>query len=220
MSSAVLDSKDKAKKELSMHPSHLRCLAISGMLALAACGDSSDDGAGDGQADLGKALLGTWKSKACEPYGTLNSVRRSYVFTPSDVTIIYDLFAGATCEAGPKVLTTTIHSDVDFLRPSPTVEGATDADFNFRSRAITPTSAGVDFLESACGQYTWVADVEVDITDEGCGELIPSAALCPAEYDLVAIVGDVTYFGDRSTPLCTEEARPTKLGDFGVVKQP
>ncbi len=235
---------DPRKKASPMVSAHLRCLAIFSVVALAACGDdasgsggsggsgstsaasssssatSGGGGAGGGSADLGTALLGTWKSKDCEPSGAMNSRRRTYVFAPSDVKITYELFAGTTCEAGPKILTITIHGDADFLGPSPTVKGATEVVFTFKSRAITPAAAGVDFLKGACGQYTWAADAEVDVTKDGCGELVPSAAACPAEYDLAAIVDDVAYFGDRSAPLCTEATRPTKLAEWGVVKQP
>jgi hypothetical protein len=62
--------------------------------------------------------------------------------------------------------------------------------------------------------------VEVDVTKDGCGELVPSEAACPVEYDLAAIVDDVVYFGDRTNPLCSKETRPTKLAEWGVVKQP
>jgi hypothetical protein len=231
-----------------MHSNHLRCLAFFSMVAVAACGDNASTagtggaggsgasttssttssssvstgggGAGGAPIDYDTALLGTWKSKGCEPSGTMNSRLRTYVFTPSDVKITYELFAGAACEAGPKVLTVTIHGDAEFPEPSPVAPGATDVIFTFKSRAITPTAAGVGFLGGACGQYPWAADVEVDVTKDGCGELVPSAAACAAEYDLAAFVGDVVYFGDRSAPLCSKETRPTKLAEWGVVKQP
>lgn len=177
-------------------------------------------GAGGASSDLGAALLGTLKSKDCEPSGAMNSRRRTYEFAPSDVKITYELFAETACEAGPKILAVTIHGDAELTVPSPVVQGATEVLFTFKSRAITPAAAGVGFLEGACGQYPWAADVEVDVTKDGCGELVPSEAVCPVEYDLAAIVDDVVYFGDRTNPLCSKETRPTKLAEWGVVKQP
>jgi hypothetical protein len=181
---------------------------------------SGGGGAGGGVADLGTALLGTWTSKDCEPSGSMNSRRRTYIFAPTDVKITYELFVGTTCEAGPKVLTVTTHGTAEFVAPSAKVEGATDVVFTFKSRAITPTASGVDVLKSACGQYTWTADVEVDISKDGCGTLVQSDTDCPVEYDLAALVDGVAYFGDRSQPLCSEATRPTKLAQWGVVKQP
>jgi hypothetical protein len=150
----------------------------------------------------------------------MGSRRRTYIFAPTDVKITYELFAGTTCEAGPKVLTVTTHGTAEFVAPSATVKDATDVVFTFKSRAITPTAAGVDVLKGACGQYTWTADTEVDISKDGCGMLVQSNTDCPVEYDLAALVDGVAYFGDRSVPLCSEDTRPKKLAEWGVAKQP
>ncbi len=222
---------------------HLRCLAIFSVVALAACGDdasgaggsggsgsasttsssssaTSGGGAGGGQADLGTALLGTWKSKDCEPSGTMNSRRRTYEFAPSDVKITYELFAGTTCEVGPKILTVTIHGDADFLGPSPTVKGATEVVFTFKSRAITPAAAGVDFLKGACGQYSWAADAEVDVTrmDAGSSSLgggVRGGVRSGRHRRRCELISAIA--APRSAP---RRRVRTKLAEWGVVKQP
>jgi hypothetical protein len=183
-------------------------------------GTSGVGGAAGGSIDYGTALLGTWKSKDCEPSAGTSTRRRTYVFTPDDVKITYELFAGSACEAGPTVLVVTTHGDAQFVGPSSSVPGATNVLFTFKSRAVKPSAAGVNLLKGACGQYAWTADTEVDVSKDGCGMLVQSNTECPVEYDLASLVGDVAYFGDRMHPLCSDDTRPTMVAPWGVVKQP
>ncbi|ADO75995.1 hypothetical protein [Stigmatella aurantiaca] len=203
-----------------MHSAPLRCLATLVLAMLAGCGsDDADEDGGPGGEEVGTALLGTWRSKDCEPSGATGSRRRTYIFTPTDVKITYELFSGTQCEAGPKIFTVTTHGDAAFVGKSSTLPGVTHVLFTFKSRAITPAEAGVNVLKNACTQYDWVAEKEVDVSQDGCKALVQSNTECPIEYDLASIVDGVAYFGDRSVPLCSEETRPAKLAQWGVVKQ-
>ncbi|MDC0713159.1 hypothetical protein POL68_32155 [Stigmatella sp. ncwal1] len=199
----------------------LRCVALLVLATLSGC---SSDGSSNGEEAVGEemaaALLGTWKSKDCEPSGATGSRRRTYVFTPSDVKITYELFAGTQCETGPRILTATTHGDAAFVGKSSALPGVTNVLFTFKSRAITPAAAGVDLLKGTCGQYPWAADEEVDVSQDGCKALVQSNTECPVEYDLADIVDGVAYFGDRSVPLCSEGARPAQLAEWGVAQQP
>lgn len=183
--------------------------------------DSGQDNSVDaGPLDIKTQILGTWKSKDCEPSGTTSSRVRTYVFTPTNVHITYEIFAGSACEAGPKVLTVTTNGNAAFVGPSATIPHASNVVFTFSSRSITPEAAGVALLKSTCGQYTWAAGVEVSVTKDGCGALVQSDTECPIEYDLAAIIDNVAYFGDRTHPLCTEATRPAALAQWGVVQEP
>ena len=193
-----------------------RSLGSSIVLLLAACGATN----GDDPQHLGTALLGTWTSKDCEQAGPSLSRRRTYLFSAAGADITYDLYAGAACQGGPKVMTVETRGNATFVEPSPKVPGATDVIFTFTSRAIKPTAAGVNALTQACGQYAWMPDVEVDITKDGCGSLVQGDTECPVEYDLAELSANVAYFGDRSHPLCSVDTRPTMLAQWGVVKQP
>lgn len=189
--------------------------ALSCLLLQVGCGGS---GNGDDPDHLATALLGTWKSQQCEVVDAQTSRRRTYVFAASGATITYDVFGGTACEAGPQVLTVETQGDARFVEASPVVKGATDVLFTFTRRALTPTAAGVPLLQASCGQYTWAAGTQVDITTDGCGALVQGDTECPVEYDLAEIVGGVAFFGDRSAPLCSLATRPAKLAQYGVVK--
>ena len=169
--------------------------------------------------DISVAILGTWLSKDCETASQDLTRRRTYVFGRHDVAITYDLYAGAGCNENAKLFTITTHGIAAFVGPSATVEQASNVLFTFKSRAATPTPAGLGVLQKACPQYQWAPGVTVDLSKNGCGALVQSNTECPVEYDLAAIISDVAYFGDRSHPLCTEATRPTKLASWGVAKK-
>jgi hypothetical protein len=179
---------------------------------------------------IASAIIGTWVSKDCETASPDLTRRRTYVFgrhgikqQPSargvPAVITYDLYAGAGCNENAKLFTINTTGNAAFVGPSATVPGASNVLFTFKSRAATPTAAGVGVLQSACPQYHWAAGVSEDLTKDGCGALVQSDTECPVEYDLAAIISGVAYFGDRSHPLCTEATRPTKLAEWGVVKK-
>lgn len=46
-----------------------------------------------------------------------------------------------------------------------------------------------------------------------------SSVACPVEYDLTAIADGTLRLGDRGHPLCTPDARPTKLQALGFVRE-
>src|SRR5258706_13703970 len=178
----------------------LLCIAICSLAGLAACSADSAASNDAGRVDEGitKAILGTWQSKDCETASTDLTRRRVYVFTPEDVAITYDLFAGAGCNEKAKLFTVTTHGDSAFVGASSAVAGATNVVFTFKSRAAAPTAAGVNVLQKACPKYSWSAGVAVDLSKDGCGALVQSNTDCPVEYDLAAIVSGVAFFGDPS----------------------
>jgi hypothetical protein len=182
---------------------------------------------------IARAIIGTWVSKDCETPPTSPDLtqRRTYVFgghghgirrhpsalgVPAYIT--YDIYAGVGCNEAAKLFTITTTGNAAFVGPSATVPGASNVLFTFKSRALTPTTAGIAVVQSACPQYHWVAGVSVDLTEDGCGTIVQGDNVCLVEYDLAAIISGVAYFGDRSHPLCTAATRPTKLSEWGVVK--
>lgn len=181
---------------------------------------------------IAAAIVGTWVSKDCEtpPASPDLTQRRTYVFGghgskqhPSALgvpaVITYDVYAGAGCNENAKLFTVTTTGNAAFVGPSATVPGASNVLFTFKSRALTPTTAGIAVVQGACPQYHWAAGVNVDLTTDGCGTIVQGNNECPVEYDLAAIISGVAYFGDRSHPLCTAATRPTKLAEWGVVKE-
>ena len=171
-------------------------------------------------------------SKDCETPPTSPDLtqRRTYVFGSHGIkqhpsalgvpaVITYDVYAGAGCNENAKLFTVTTTGNAAFVGPSATVPGASNVLFTFKSRALTPTTAGIAVVQSACPQYHWAAGVNVDLTTDGCGTIVQGNNECHVEYDLAAIISGVAYFGDRSHPLCTEATRPTKLAEWGVVKK-
>lgn len=181
---------------------------------------------------IAAAIVGTWVSKDCEtpPASPDLTQRRTYVFGSHDskqhpsalgvpAVITYDVYAGAGCNENAKLFTVTTTGNAAFVGPSATVPEASNVLFTFKSRALTPTTAGIALVQSACPQYHWAAGVNVDLTTDGCGTIVQGNNECPVEYDLAAIISGVAYFGDRSHPLCTQATRPTKLAEWGVVKK-
>ncbi|HWZ87677.1 MAG TPA: hypothetical protein VNW92_02470 [Polyangiaceae bacterium] len=196
--------------------------AAAGAAGTASAGSGEAGSGGSGSDDIASAILGTWTSTDCELLSTTLSRRRTYVFAPTDVKITYDVFGGTTCDAAAAVFTVTTHGNADFVGPSPTLPGVTNVVFTFKSRALTPTAAGLSTLKTACpAEYSWVVGTETDVTKDGCDKLqVQSDTECPVEYDLAEIKDGVAYFGDRSVPLCSEATRPKLLQTTGVAKQP
>jgi hypothetical protein len=153
---------------------------------------------------IAAALIGTWVSKDCETPPTSPDLtqRRTYVFGGHGIkqhpsapgvpaVITYDVYAGAGCNENAKLFTVTTTGNAAFVGPSATVPGASNVLFTFKSRALTPTTAGIGAVQSACPQYHWAAGVNVDLTADGCGTIVQGDNTCPVEYDLAAIISGV-----------------------------
>src|SRR6185436_15342540 len=101
---------------------------------------------------------------------------------------------------------------------SSTVEGATEVDYGFAFRRLTPLAEPATGLVAACGSGSPAVGDELDVSDTGCAAIgIPSVPDCPTEHDLNALRDGVLFFGDRSSDLC--EARPSALAAFGVARR-
>lgn len=165
-------------------------------------------------------LEGRWAS-ACIPNGSGQHIQLRFAMTRADWTLDYVTYTDAACTT--PFVTARIEGPYAVTGPS-TVAGASEGTFRFTRktlRAHGPAAAG--FLSSAqgCGR-AFAADVDVDITAEGCAGLgqRPVAA-CGQDYDLVSLEGDSLRFGQRpaDNDLCTPAQRPTALSPLAMQRQ-
>ena len=165
-------------------------------------------------------LMGTWKGMQCESaQGSTVSRRRQFVMAETAWKIIVQVFGDTACSPETLLFTVDFGGDYELGANSTAVPGAQETRFGFTHKLVTPTAAGVDFLKPRCDQYAWLPGTVQDIAKNGCGKLFVSIEACPAEYDLTAIAEGTLRLGDRSRPLCTPDARPTKLQALGFARE-
>jgi Adenomatosis polyposis coli down-regulated 1 len=98
-----------------------------------------------------------------------------------------------------KNITVEVIGPYQFLKPSATVEGATETDFEFTKIAVTPHSqAMVDMLNGIPSDYlkTWEANVRQEVSNAGQG-IMGMVIGEYKEYDLTKVDGDLLYYGER-----------------------
>ncbi len=178
-------------------------------------------GASEDTLDL---LQGTWTSEACESDGT-NAFRRTFSFSGDRWEIAFVTYGDAECTPEMALIQFDFGGVVEIDDPSDAVDGALDAFFGFSSRTITPVSdAAAAFLNdgSACGSADWQTGTARDVQTDGCPDfgVLPADA-CAGEFDLVALEEQTLRLGTRPADnnLCTDELRPTSLGDALVRMQ-
>ena len=99
---------------------------------------------------------------------------------------------------------------------SATVAGATEGEFAITSNVWTARQGFMadTFTMQGCGAAPWVVDEPQDVAGTGCIGVAHPIAECPREYDVVALLGDDLYFGERITDLCSKAGRPAALGAY------
>jgi hypothetical protein len=175
---------------------------------------------GEGPNVTAAQLMGTWKGVQCEStQGSAVSRWRQFVMTKTTWKIIVHVFGDTTCSPDRLLFTVNFGGTYELGANSNTVPGAQETRFTFTHKLVTPTAAGIDFLKQRCDQYPWAPGTVQDIAKDGCGKLFVSIEACPVEYDLTAIADGTLRLGDRSHPLCTPDARPTKLQTLGFARE-
>jgi len=167
-------------------------------------------------------LQGGWISAGCEDVGGGFFLIRRFTFDKThwenDGSIYHD--AGCTAQA----FDFSVGGEVDVLDQSELVAGAYEANFGETVKTMTirdPAIAGYVSSQPAgtCGSAPWVVGEAQDIAATGCQAFGQrSITACPREYDLVAIMGDALYLGDRTPPNDLCSARPQRLTAAPVVR--
>jgi hypothetical protein len=168
-------------------------------------------------------LVGTWSSAVCEAYpdgnGGTTYLERSFAFTDSTWSLDLDVFGDEGCTV--PLFSAAIRGGYAVGAASSTVEGATEATFDFDENVWTahdPALADL-FTASGCGTEPWEVGVAQSVSETGCIGVAHPKDECPIEYDLLMRDGDDLYFGARTTDLCTVDGRPTALAPYAVVAE-
>ncbi len=153
----------------------------------------------------------------CESVGDGTFQLRTYRIAANGVFSDWVRFSSSACAQGSQLYTIRMGGSSKIDRSSKVASLAFDIRVFIDERAIVPNSQkGVDRLEAECPAVAWKAGVEVGVTEQGCGALVPQNADCPIEYGLMRLSGTKLTFGDRAHPLCTVATRPTKLSVWSV----
>ncbi len=192
-------------------------LPLAMQVNCAAQSEDSEPAAGSDEAELqaARGLFGNLVSKQCERIDASTFQQREYHFGSSTSVAFWDRFSSPTCAAASKTMTIQLDGHSKFTGFSHTTFAVELTAF-IDKKTITPTAQGVALLTAACPGHAWVAGAPQVVTT-GCGRLLQQDDVCPAEYDLLKITTSGIYFGDRSKPLCSDRARPTRLTPWAVV---
>jgi kynurenine formamidase len=169
------------------------------------------------------ALDGSWRSRDLEEIRTASApiyLRREFSFDRDHWSVDFTTYADAT-GATPLL---SGHNEGSFvLGEAPISTGTVAATFSFASRTLTAMSGtAAQALEHArCGTEPWIVGEAQDISAAGCADFrVPAARDCPNEYDVIRLVGDQLYLGDRPAAgdLCNPERRPTAVSALALQR--
>jgi protein APCDD1 len=146
-------------------------------------------------------MLGKWESISGEerpnPWGGKYFLKRYFNNTKNEANTKLVFYTDASYTA--LNITIEVVGPYHFIKPSDSVEGAVETDFEFVRVAVTPHSqAMVDMLNGMPAPYlqTWVANLRQEVTTPGQG--IMGIILGEyKEYDLVKAEDDLLYYGAR-----------------------
>jgi Adenomatosis polyposis coli down-regulated 1 len=193
-----------------------RVLVLFGLLPFAtSCTD-------DAIAKETSALQGRWISADCEDVGGGYFLIRRFTFDKTHWENDGSIYHDAACTA--PAFDFYVGGEVDVLDQSKLIAGAYEANFGETAKTLTmrdPAIAGYVNSQPAgtCGSAPWVVDQAQDISATGCQTFGQSSTMaCPREYDLVEVMGDALYFGDRMPPNDLCSARPQMLTAAPVVR--
>lgn len=167
-------------------------------------------------------LAGRWDSATCEASpngdGTNSYLQRRFQLTETAWTLNLDVFGDAQCQM--KLFTARLVGPYTLERDSEKVAGATEGNFGFGERYLTPHAQPLAdaFAQSGCGSGTWTVGTEQSVP--GACLFFKALADCGTDHDLVKVDGDKLFFGQRPADgdMCTPDKRPQALTALPVVK--
>ncbi len=159
---------------------------------------------------------GFWEQDRCqvqERDGQRTSSRSLFAIFDREWGIAFTQYVDDACQT--PAMTAVLRGAYEPTAASRSVPGAFEVTFRFLRKTIVAHDAAlVERLNSGvCGDRQWKAGVEQDVTASGCLG-IASISACPQEYDLVRIVDDRLFLGERPRPgedICAESRRPQRL---------
>jgi hypothetical protein len=158
-------------------------------------------------------IAGTWAT-ACAATAKKDFTTLTFVNTAEGR---WDLTAATFSDAACTKRKSALHlgGAYAFGGQSTNVPTAWEGNFTFEARDLTADDAKTaKALGKLCGIKKMKAGATVDLHAKGCPKLgLRPAADCAADFDLVALEGDVLRFGVRpaDNDMCTAEKRPTAL---------
>ena len=207
-----------------MNASSISSLALIFALGCDPKTGASDSGGADDSASsqglTASDIVGRWSSPGCEAYddgqGGHNYLTRTFELTETSWHLDLVVFGDADCSF--PLFSGAIDGPYVLGDASASVAEATEGTFSYTSIQFTAHTADLAaaFTGAGCGAEAWEVDVPQEVSGTGCIGVAHDIDECPAEYDLVGLVGGQLYFGERVTDMCTVEGRPAALGPYGL----
>jgi hypothetical protein len=171
----------------------------------------------------GVELMDFWESEACvvqERDGTRTSSKSTFVFLRREWALEFVQFADDQCSR--PTMKAFFAGQYRITQPSRIVAAAHDATFGFSHKSVILYDESL-LAEATrvCGGRVWKRGEPQDVTKTGCLWVTPVSA-CPQEFDLVKVVGNRLFLGERPQPgqnLCSEERRAQKLRSLALVRR-
>lgn len=156
-------------------------------------------------------IEGAWRSLAREPVAGFWTTR-SFFFNADRWSLIFKGFSDKALSRG----LFTLHVSGIYLLggAAENVAGAFNGIFPASRRAITVDSEDGVVLFAQMGEQVKRFE-HLDLVDKGLG-FLPPLMSAMGEYDLVAVIDERLFFGDRSGDLT--KTRPTKLTAYPLVR--
>jgi Adenomatosis polyposis coli down-regulated 1 len=151
--------------------------------------------------DTANKMIGKWESisgeKRPNPWGGTYFLKRYFNNSRSEAItrlVFYTDESYSTLN-----ITIEVVGPYHFIKPSDSVEGAVETDFDFLRVAVTPHSqAMVDMLNGMPAPYLkpWMANLRQEVATPGQGIMGITIGQYK-EYDLIKAEGDLLYYGER-----------------------
>lgn len=171
-------------------------------------------------------LDGSYASIACEVRpqpgqdGRMGEwwLTRDVTLREDKIEAVFITYAGPGCDFPLQEL--HFGGDVEIVGPSTVIEGAYEADLTIADYVrIKPLAQGfADFMNSApegsCLSAEWEVGTAREILQDGCQMLGVQPNTPTIEYEILAVQGDMIYFGARPTDgtfITSPDKRPKAL---------
>ena len=166
-------------------------------------------------------IRGVWASPGCEEVGHSGGVshlKRSMRIDDSVRSLTIDFYGDEGCIT--RLFSVDIEGPYDVGPNSMETRGATTARFDLGKLTLTPREPGAAaaFDKAGCGAGGWKVGEGQEVTQQGCLDLVPTAATCPTEYDIVKIEDGRLYLGDRTQGLCVPERYPKRFSPSTLTR--
>ncbi len=159
-----------------------------------------------------ETLAGAWRSAAVEMLGGTRPtyLTRAFNFERDRWYVEFTVFADAQ---GKTPILRGRNAGRFTLGTALALSDATEADFMFEQRSLTPLTDGVAAALTAakCGASAWRVGQSQEVTSGGCAAFrVPSAQQCPREFDVVRFKAGRLFLGARPSTgdLCAAQRRP------------